>query len=1075
MGAAAVGWFARVALALAGCCLPGIAPLRAQTLHPGQVLELELAPGDTLNLDVDIAPPQPLRISVDERGVDVDMQLVAAQQRWRAEDDDILRWGRQRIAVAAAQPGLRLELRAPRRGSPKGRVRILLEAVDLAVARNDFALDLSAAEIAQRMADPERIREPQTADMAAALCAARQAAGDKAGYVRCVGLQERILARQSRRPEAIAALRAALPAWRELADPRGEASALNNLGMHYHWLGDGREAGPPLQQALAALNGVRDDLLRAVIQNNICLSGALRASLDGAQRCYERVLALSQASGDGPRIATAQNNLGGAHLMQGDTAGATVLFEQAIAGWRQLDNLPGSADARANLGLARLAQGRLDEALAAFEDAGAAHRAGKNTAGEALMLRHRGHVQLMLGEPALALDLMQQALAVQRKGTRRNDVIATLGRLAEAQLAVGQAEAARASVREAVELAQKDDHPRVLADAWLSAARVYRAGGDSAAALDAARQAVAAAAALQQDGLGDVAALEVAEALLLAGDAALARQQAETALRSGRLNALHSVDAHTLLAAALHAQGRRPAAEAAYRRALQASAKAGSYIFDLEQRSTFLASQRAAQLGLIALLMDAGDKAGPPPRAAEALALSVDLRARSLREHLDAAGTATASSPEREAQVAQLAALALARWKLRGDSPQAASLRELDRQIRAAEDSLRRIDLALAPAGHAVPDARPATRIAALQQALPDDASLVVFRELPGTSYAWVLGRDSLQVARLPDRAQLAQAVQRVRDSLAAGADWDAPLRDACRQVWQPLAAWVATPRVLVVGDTALDALPFAALRCGAADDPAYLLEKHEFAFLPAAWLLLRPAAAPLAADFRALLVGDPVYSRDDARLAQLPPPATHEQGLILRNGKGRLGGSGEEIRRITAHLAAARSTVLEGFAASLAQLHKNNMDSFDILHFAAHGVEDRERVSGSGLVLSLFDAQGNSIDGFLSTRRIAAARLKATLVVLGACDTASGRVVADEGSIGVAYAFLQAGARHVVAALWPLDDSAMPELMDGFYADPALAAARPAQALRQAQRALLARYPQASPALWAGLAASGW
>jgi CHAT domain-containing protein len=94
---------------------------------------------------------------------------------------------------------------------------------------------------------------------------------------------------------------------------------------------------------------------------------------------------------------------------------------------------------------------------------------------------------------------------------------------------------------------------------------------------------------------------------------------------------------------------------------------------------------------------------------------------------------------------------------------------------------------------------------------------------------------------------------------------------------------------------------------------------------------------------------------------------------------------------------------------------------------------------------------------------------------VLGACDTATGRAVQDEGTFGVAYAFLQAGARHVVATLWPVDDAAMPELMDRFYADPRLAAEHPARALRQAQRALLQQYPAANPALWAGVAVWGW
>jgi hypothetical protein len=43
--------------------------------------------------------------------------------------------------------------------------------------------------------------------------------------------------------------------------------------------------------------------------------------------------------------------------------------------------------------------------------------------------------------------------------------------------------------------------------------------------------------------------------------------------------------------------------------------------------------------------------------------------------------------------------------------------------------------------------------------------------------------------------------------------------------------------------------------------------------------------------------------------------------------------------------------------------------------------------------------------------------------VVLSACAGASGRVVDGEGVLGMARAFLQAGARGVVASVWPIED----------------------------------------------------
>jgi CHAT domain-containing protein len=56
---------------------------------------------------------------------------------------------------------------------------------------------------------------------------------------------------------------------------------------------------------------------------------------------------------------------------------------------------------------------------------------------------------------------------------------------------------------------------------------------------------------------------------------------------------------------------------------------------------------------------------------------------------------------------------------------------------------------------------------------------------------------------------------------------------------------------------------------------------------------------------------------------------------------------------------------------------------------------------------------------------------------------------------VGLAWAFLRAGAHHVIAALWQADDAATPLLMDRLYSE--LEAGRPPdEALRTAKLALI-------------------
>ncbi len=58
---------------------------------------------------------------------------------------------------------------------------------------------------------------------------------------------------------------------------------------------------------------------------------------------------------------------------------------------------------------------------------------------------------------------------------------------------------------------------------------------------------------------------------------------------------------------------------------------------------------------------------------------------------------------------------------------------------------------------------------------------------------------------------------------------------------------------------------------------------------------------------------------------------------------------------------------------------------------------------------------------------------LQANMVVLSACNTARGKI-SSEGVLGLARAFIMAGAKSVVTALWAVNDNATEILMSKFY-----------------------------------------
>ena len=100
----------------------------------------------------------------------------------------------------------------------------------------------------------------------------------------------------------------------------------------------------------------------------------------------------------------------------------------------------------------------------------------------------------------------------------------------------------------------------------------------------------------------------------------------------------------------------------------------------------------------------------------------------------------------------------------------------------------------------------------------------------------------------------------------------------------------------------------------------------------------------------------------------------------------------------------------------------------------------------------------------------IIAKPIHADLVTISACYGAGKRWYIAEGMVGLGWAFIRAGARQVIAALWEVDDSTTPELMNILYTE--LDRHRTAaDALRTAKLAMLhSNGPQKLPYYWGSL-----
>ncbi len=173
---------------------------------------------------------------------------------------------------------------------------------------------------------------------------------------------------------------------------------------------------------------------------------------------------------------------------------------------------------------------------------------------------------------------------------------------------------------------------------------------------------------------------------------------------------------------------------------------------------------------------------------------------------------------------------------------------------------------------------------------------------------------------------------------------------------------------------------------------------------------------------------------------------------------------AGEQMASVARHFPGMQQVYQREQATPAAYL-TSNPENFSYIHFVAHGTASRLSPLDSAIVLSKGPIQTASFK--LYARDIVQHPLHADLVTISACYGAGSRAYSGEGLVGLAWAFLRAGAHNVIASLWEVTDASTEQLMDRFY-DELDKGSTPDTALRTAKLSLLHRSVFHNPFYWA-------
>ncbi len=300
-------------------------------------------------------------------------------------------------------------------------------------------------------------------------------------------------------------------------------------------------------------------------------------------------------------------------------------------------------------------------------------------------------------------------------------------------------------------------------------------------------------------------------------------------------------------------------------------------------------------------------------------------------------------------------------------------------------------------------------------------------------TWSYWLTPDSVAAVAGPNAMELAKEARAALRLIASGAE-DRVCREPLARIEAALAPQLARVaamgqgHLLIVAPTLLADFPFEVLTL---PNGSILGEAVRVSYLPSA-SMLPVLLARQSAPGGLLALADPAPGAEEvadphlSRALRTPlPGARDEARAICRRGD----------RLLVGRAATRRALVREATAGATA------------IHFATHAWVNETVPERSALLLA-------GEDGILTAEAVEGMRLSCDLVTLSGCETGGGFTFVGEGTIGLARAFLIAGARSVVTSAWPVSDRAAERFMRLVYDGLRLGRPR-AEALRQARAAL--------------------
>ena len=348
-----------------------------------------------------------------------------------------------------------------------------------------------------------------------------------------------------------------------------------------------------------------------------------------------------------------------------------------------------------------------------------------------------------------------------------------------------------------------------------------------------------------------------------------------------------------------------------------------------------------------------------------------------------------------------------------------------------------------------------------LQKELESHQALVSVYAADSALHVWVVTPDRFTYLRIDSLAALQRDVEDWLTALKSTGNGHRFRGDAIgnrlyARLIRPIQQVTDASEWIVVPDGFLYLLPWESLPADASGERR-LVETTTVSYRWSSRLLRSAAEAGLAPK------AEGNHQSGEGVLSFAPFAASGASGT---DGPfSRLPASAEEITGLTG------TEYFDAKATKTQFLH--TVDRYPIVHLATHAVSSPDNAAAS--FIAFYPAKHSPIEDRLYLEELYGLNLGATrLVIISACETGEGEVVAQEGVMSLARAFAYAGCASTINSLWKADDQATSFILRRFYVH-LRAGADKARALQLAKLDYLKSGAlDKSPAYWAHLVLTG-